>query len=127
MIKFKRLPDIPFCFNLKRRPSCQTLLNAFYMSREFDKVWHECLLFKLKQNGLSGGRISRNSSSAEIFEQSKLDFEEALKKWGYKAKLQYIQPNLQQNNTRKRTRKIIWFNPPFRLNVKKTWQKCFCN
>ena len=38
--------------------------------------------------------LSRNSSSAEIFEQSKLDYEEALKKCGFKAKLQYIQPNL---------------------------------
>ena len=63
-------------------------------------------------------RLSRNSSSAEIFEQSKLHYEEALKKYGHKAKLQYIQQNLQQNNTRRRTRKIIWFNPPFSLNVK---------
>ena len=70
-------------------------------------------------------RISRKSSSAKIFEQSKPDFEEALKKWGHKAKLLYIQPNLQQNNTRKRTRKIIWFNPPFRLNVKKNVVKMF--
>ena len=51
-------------------------------------------------------------------EQSKLDYGEALKKCGYKTKLQYIEPNLQQNNTRRRTRKIIWFNPPFSLNVK---------
>ena len=70
-------------------------------------------------------RLSRNSSSAEIFEQSKLDYEEALKKCGYKAKLQYIQPNLQQNNTRRRTRKIIWFNPSFSLNVKTNVAKMF--
>ena len=38
-------------------------------------------------------RLSRKSSSAEIFEQSKLDYEEALNKCGYKAKMQYIQPN----------------------------------
>ena len=44
-------------------------------------------------------RISRKSSSAKILEQSKPDFEEALKKWGHKAKLLYIQPNLQQKNT----------------------------
>ena len=29
-----------------------------------------------------------------------------------------MQRNLQQNNTKKRTRKIIWFNPPVSLNVK---------
>ena len=69
--------------------------------------------------------LSRNSSSAEIFQQSKPDYEEALKKCGYKAKLQYIQPNLQQNNTRKRTQKIICFNPPFSLNVKTNVAKMF--
>ena len=51
-------------------------------------------------------------------EQSKPDYEEALKKYAYKAKLQYMQPNLQENNTRGRTRKIILFNPPFSLNLK---------
>ena len=72
-------------------------------------------------------RLSRNCSSAEIFEQSKPDNEEALKNCGYKAKLQYIQPNLQQNNTRRRTRKIIWSNSPFSLNVKTNVAKDFCN
>ena len=57
-------------------------------------------------------RLSRNSSSAEIFEQSKPYYEQALKKCGF------IQPNLQQSNTRRRERKIIWFNPPSSLNVK---------
>ena len=27
--RFSKLPDIPFCFNSKMRPSCQTLSNAF--------------------------------------------------------------------------------------------------
>ena len=70
-------------------------------------------------------RLSRNSSSAKIFEQSKPHYEEALKKCDYKAKLQYIQPNFQQNNTRKRTRKIIWFNTPFSLKVKTNVAKMF--
>ena len=52
-------------------------------------------------------RLSGNSSSVEIFEQSKPDYEEALKKCDYKAKLQYIQTSFQQNNTRRRTREII--------------------
>ena len=42
-----------------------------------------------------------------------------------KAKLQYIQPNFQQNNARKRTQKIIWFNPPFSWNVKTNMAKMF--
>ena len=61
-------------------------------------------------------RLSINFPSAEISEQSKPNDEEALKKCCYKAKLKYIQPNLQQNNTRKGTRKILWFNPHFSLN-----------
>ena len=32
---------------------------------------------------------------------------------------------MQQNNTRKRTRKIIWFNRPFRLNVTTVVAKMF--
>ena len=58
-------------------------------------------------------RLSRYFSSAEIIEESKPDYEEALKKCGYKAKLQYIKQHLQQNKTRKRTRKIFWFNSLF--------------
>ena len=70
-------------------------------------------------------RQSINSSSPEIFEQLKSDYEEAVKKGGYKAKLQYTQPKLQQNSTRKRTGKIIWFNPPFSLNVETNVAKMF--
>ena len=65
-------------------------------------------------------RLSRNSSSAEKF-----DYEEALKKCDYKAKLEFMQPNLQQNNTRRRTQKIIWFNPHFNLNGKTNVVKIF--
>ena len=32
--KFSKLPDIPFCFNFKMRPSSQTLSNAFNISRK---------------------------------------------------------------------------------------------
>ena len=31
---FNKLPDIPFSCNLKIRPSCQTLSNAFEMSKK---------------------------------------------------------------------------------------------
>ena len=61
--------------------------------------------------------LSRNFSSAEMFEQSKPNNEEALNKCCYKTKLKYVQPNLQQNKTRKRTLKIICFNPDFSLDL----------
>ena len=44
---------------------------------------------------------------------------------GYKVKLQYIQPNLQQHKTIRRTQNIIWFNPPSSLNVKINVTKTF--
>ena len=36
-----------------------------------------------------------------------------------------MQPNLQQHSTRRGTQKIIWFNPPFSLNVKTNVAKIF--
>ena len=42
-----------------------------------------------------------------------------------KKHFKHIQPNLQQNNTKKRTQEIIWFNPPVSLNVKTNVAKMF--
>ena len=69
-------------------------------------------------NQTTSKRFSRSSSSPELLKQSKPYYEEVLTKCDYKAKMQYAQPNFQQNNTKKRSRKIIWFKPPFSLNVK---------
>ena len=32
--RFSKLPDMPFCFNLKMRPQCQILSKAFDISRK---------------------------------------------------------------------------------------------
>ena len=62
--------------------------------------------------------LSRNSSNAGIFNNTTLEYEEALKKCGHTTKLTYTTPNHEQNNIRrKRQRKIIWLNPPFNLDV----------
>ena len=45
-------------------------------------------------------RLSQNSSNADIFNDSKLEDEEALKKCGHKTKLTYTPPNHEQNNAR---------------------------
>ena len=56
-------------------------------------------------------RLSRNSSNADIFNNTKLEYEEALKKCGHTTKLTYAPPNHEQNKVRrKRKRKTIWFN-----------------
>ena len=58
-------------------------------------------------------RLCRNSSNAEIFHASKIEYERALRKSGYKNvdfKYNLVHKN---NNKRSRQRNIIWFNPPF--------------
>ena len=59
-----------------------------------------------------------NLSCDEIeFNKAKITCEMALKNSGYKATLKFEKTF--QNRRRNRNRKVIWFNPPFNLNVKK--------
>ena len=60
-------------------------------------------------------RLSMLSSNKEIFDQEKIEYEEALKMSGYKTKLEY-QPYEKKKRVRKRT--ITYFNPPFSKCVK---------
>ena len=61
--------------------------------------------------------LSRNSSKKQLFDPVKPEYEEALKKSGYQASLEYIESKVDniENNTNKlqRKQKLIWFNPPF--------------
>ena len=66
-------------------------------------------------------RISNNSSSKQIFENAAPYYNNALEKSGYKEKLTYC-PDTNVTNTsnprkKNRSRKIIWFNPPFSKDV----------
>ena len=73
-------------------------------------------------------RLSRNSSNADIFNNTKLEYEKALKKCRQTTKLTYTPPHHEQNNERrKRQRKIIWLNPPFNLDVSTNVAKIFLN
>ena len=109
-------------FNLERntyRPCKTQNDNLTYI----DISWnHPPQNIKLPTQGICK-KLSKNSSSTEIFEQSKP--EKAQKECAYKVRLHYIQPILQQNNTRRTTQEIIWFNPPFSLNVKTSVTKMF--
>ena len=64
-------------------------------------------------------RLSNNSSNATIFNNSTRQYKEALEKSGYKFNLTFTDNNdsNSKNSKRKRTRQIIWFNPPFSKNV----------
>ena len=75
--------------------------------------------------------LSRNSSNKQIFDSVKPEYEEALKKSGYQASLEYIDEKVDniENNTNKmqRKRKIIWFNPPFDKSVTTNVGRRFLN
>ena len=72
--------------------------------------------------------MSRNSSNTDTFNNTKLDYEEALKKCRHITKLTYTLPNHEQNNARrKQQRKIICFHPPFHLDVTTNVAKIFLN
>ena len=74
-------------------------------------------------------RISTISSSKEIFDNSKIIYEDTLKKSGFQNKLTY-QQNIVQNTDehqekKKRKRNVIWYNPPYSVNVKTNIGKVF--
>ena len=61
-------------------------------------------------------RLSRNSSTKEIFDKHKGEYEDALNKAGHKAKLLYV-PKGGPKTTKTRKRNITWFNPPYSKGV----------
>ena len=65
---------------------------------------------------MTNKRISSLSCDEIEFNKAKITYETALKNSGYKATLKFEKtfPVTRQN----RERKVIWFNPPFSLNVK---------
>ena len=71
-------------------------------------------------------RLSAHSSNESIFDQAKPIYEKALKEAGYHADLKF-NPRSAQYNTANRKRKIIWFNPPFNMNVETKIGKQFLN
>ena len=79
---------------------------------------HPSQVFKHIPKGIEHS-LSTNSSNKDIFEQSKQDYEKALKDSGYNVKLIY-KNSIEGNNTQKRknrTRKILWFNPLYNMEV----------
>ena len=75
--------------------------------------------------------LSRNPSNKQIFDSVKPEYEQALKKLGYQASLEYIEPkndNIEINTTKlQRKRKIIWFNPSFNKSVTTNLGRRFLN
>ena len=78
-----------------------------------------------------GNRLNNLSCNEEDFKAAKGEYEEALKKSGYKEKsqLKFNKENKRNKETKKkqRARKITWFNPPFAANVSTDLGRKFLN
>ena len=76
-------------------------------------------------------RISDISSNENVFTQSISISEYALQKSGFTEQLKYItSDNNREKNTEEKKhhkRKIIWFNPPYLVNVRNNIGKHSCN
>ena len=84
------------------------------------------------QTAAIGRRISDISSSKELFNKAKPHYESALKQSRHDEELIYTErkkPVTQtvQNNLKNRPRNIIWFNPPYSMNVRTNIGREFLN
>ena len=71
-------------------------------------------------------RVSGISSSKEIFDQAAPYYNDALKASGYREKIEFQPPEIAaKQESQKRKRKVIWFNPPYSMNVKTNIAKKF--
>ena len=58
-------------------------------------------------------RLSDNSSNENIFNESKEEYEKAVKENGYNKPLQFTPKQKTKKTIRNRQRNITWFNPPY--------------
>ena len=65
---------------------------------------------------MTGERLSNLSSSKDEFDKAASEYKEVLARSGFKENLSYAPKT--QRNRRQRQRKILWYNPPFDLQVK---------
>ena len=73
-------------------------------------------------------RINEISSDEEVFNKSANFYNDALKASGYEESLTFeAKTNNNVPSRRKRKRKIIWFNPPYSVNVKSNIGRKFLN
>ena len=70
-------------------------------------------------------RLSKISSSKELFEKAVPPYQNALRKSGYDHKLQYEIPKTNKSKKKNRKRPVTWFNPPFSVNIQSNVGKEF--
>ena len=72
-------------------------------------------------------RISKISSTKEIFDAAAPYYNDALSTSGYSENIEYKPNVISHNRNRRRVRNVIWFNPPYSINVKTNIAKRFLN
>ena len=70
------------------------------------------------------GKLSHSSSDQAVFNSSKVEHEDALKKSGYKVNLKFTTKTITKPK-KNRQRHIIWFNPSFSKRVNTNVTKIF--
>ena len=72
-------------------------------------------------------RLSRISANEEVFNDAVPLYQEALQKSGFNHQLKFNPPDPEKPKKRYRKKEVIWFNPPFSLNLKTNIGKEFLN
>ena len=72
-------------------------------------------------------RISNISSDENIFHHAAPYYNNALASAGYQTNIDYSPNIISQDKSRKRSRNVIWYNPPYSINVKTNIARHFLN
>ena len=94
--------------------------NLLYINTSSD---HPPQVIKQLTNSINK-RLCENSANEQVFNTVKPVYENALHKSGYKSSLKCSE-EIYHHSSNKRTRKIMWFNPPFPQTVKTNVAKLF--
>ena len=87
---------------------------------------HPALVIKQLPTSINEG-LNNNSSSKEIFNASKYEYETALKNSSYQQTKMIFNKKEHRKQKQNHSRSIIWFNPPFSRNVTTNVAKRFLN
>ena len=70
-------------------------------------------------------RLNNISSNETVFNEAKGEYERALKKSGYDVHLSFKNQNTNRPKRKNRSRKILWYNPPYSKSVKTDFGRKF--
>ena len=93
-------------------------------------------MFHVTMGSFDGAEVlaknTEKTTSKELFNKAKPHYESALKQSGHNEKLTYTErkkpaAHTAQNSRKNRQRNVIWFNPPYSMNVQTNIGREFLN